>query len=79
MLQVTILCKTKLLLQCAGAKSGIIFKMFFSLIRQIFLKKKTRDKSYFPWAALLFKHFFIQIKPNMSEQEKETTKNLWFA
>ena len=30
-----------------------------------------RDKSKFSWIALLFKHFFIKIHPNMSEQEKK--------
>ena len=31
-----------------------------------FLKKN--DKSKVLWLPLLFKHFFIKIKPNMSEQ-----------
>ena len=30
-----------------------------------------RYKSKFSWLALLFKYFFIKIKPNMSEQEKK--------
>ena len=30
---------------------------------------RARDKSKFSWLALLFKHFFIKIQPNMSEQE----------
>ena len=34
-----------------------------------FLKK--HDKSKFSWLALLCKHFFIKIQPNMSEQEKK--------
>ena len=44
-----------------------------SLINPIFEKIKIRikhDKSKFSWLALLFKHFFIKIQPNMSEQEK---------
>ena len=32
--------------------------------------EKECDKSKFSWLALLFKHFFIKIQPNMSEQEK---------
>ena len=31
----------------------------------------NRGKSRFLWIALLFKHFFRIIQPNMSEQEKK--------
>ena len=62
-------------IQGAEAKYGIIFK-WFSLISPIFEEKK-RDKSKFSWLALLFKHFFIKIQPNVSEQIQ--TKNLWFV
>ena len=41
--------------------------------------EKKWDKSKFSWLAILFGYFFIKIQLNMSEQEKETTKNLWFA
>ena len=51
------------------AKYGIIFTTFFWLISLILEKKN--DKSKFSWLALLFKHFFIKIRPNMSEQEKK--------
>ena len=32
---------------------------------------EKNDKSKFSWLAVLFKHFFIKIQPNMSEQEKK--------
>ena len=34
-------------------------------------KKKKTYKAKFSWLALLFKHFFIKIQPNMSEREKK--------
>ena len=45
-------------------------KRFFSLISPIFFLKKG-GKSKFSWLDLLFKHFFVKIQPNMSEQEKK--------
>ena len=46
--------------------------MFFSLrVQSLKKKKKKEDKSKIAWLALLFKHFFIKIQPNMSEQEKK--------
>ena len=52
----------------------------FVLISPIFEKKK-RDKYEFSRLALLFKHFFIQIQSNMSEQEKKRQRiyNLFSA
>ena len=32
------------------------------------------DKSKFSWSVQLYKHFFIEIQPNMSEQEKKQQK-----
>ena len=40
------------------------------MISQIFGEKK-RDKSKFSWLVLLFKQFFIKIRPNTNEQEKK--------
>ena len=51
----------------------VIFKTFFSVWSVQFWKKK-RDKSKFSWLSLIFKHFFIKIRSNMSEQEKETQR-----
>ena len=61
----------------AESKYRRLLKTFFFLWLVQSLKKK-RDKSKFSWLALLFKHFFIKIQPNMSEQEKKD-KKLWFV
>ena len=55
---------------CAEAKYGIIFQMFFFLVWYVQFFKK-RDKPKFSWLALLFKHFFTNIHPNMNEQKKK--------
>ena len=64
------------LLQDTEVKYGILFEMFFFspvwLVQ--FLRGKQKQNNYkfeFSWLALLFKHFFIKIQPNMSEQEKK--------
>ena len=54
--------------------------MFFGLIRPIIekknkkKKKKTRVKSKFSRLAKLFKHFFIDVRSNMSEQEMKLSE-----
>ena len=47
----------------------MIFKTFFFLVWLVQFLPKNKCK--FSWLALLFKYFFIKIKPNMSEQEKK--------
>ena len=54
---------------CVKGKYRIIFKTFFLVLLVQFLKKNNNSK--FSWLALLFKHFFIKIRPNVSEQEKK--------
>ena len=56
--------------QASSQKFGQLRGVLFVWLVQ-FLKKKKRDKSKFSWLTALFKHFFIKIQPNMSEQEKK--------
>ena len=55
------------IIQYVEAKYGISLKHFFHLISPIFGKKHEK----FSLLAQLFKHFFIKIQPNMSEQKKK--------
>ena len=64
--------KNNLHIQTVEAKYKMIFKTY-SLIWLIQFMEKP-DKSKFSLLALLFKHFFIKIQPNMSEQEKKRQK-----
>ena len=50
-------------------KQNIFLKRFLVWLVQLFFKKGAKSK--FSELALLFKHFFIKIQPNMSEQEKK--------
>ena len=64
-----------------GSKIWNTFQTFLVWLVQTLKKKKITE---FSGLALLFKHFFIKIQPNMSKQKKkqtkkkETTKNQWF-
>ena len=59
-----------LIILSAEAKYVIILKTFFLVWLIQFWKKKC--KKYKPsWLALLVNHFFINIQPNMGEQEKK--------
>ena len=44
------------------------------LVWLVQFKEKKRNKYKLSWLALLFKHLFIKIQPNMSDQEKKPQK-----